>query len=436
MSENILMIALSPTMETGQIVKWHKKPGDTVEMGDILCEVETDKAVMEYESMNEGTLLEILVHEGETASVAQPIAVIGDKSELGKSAVSNAPEEKPVAKIREKEAAITVLPTPEAIKPVEKTIEPAEKGPVKMDEHFDRLKVSPLARKLSEKLGIDLSSLRGSGPEGRIVKKDIEEAAKKGKTPAEFAAPAVLKEKPAAEAKPAAVQTSATGDEIVPLSGKRKVIARRLSESKFTAPHYYLKMSVIMDDIMEARHNLNASMPEKVSLNAFFFKFVAEALKRHPIINSTWNEDSIIIHHSMDIGLAVALPDGLITPVVRDCGSKGIVEIDRELKELITRAQAGKLKPEEYLGATFTISNLGSYGIEEFTAVINPPGSAILALGAIMKTPELLEDESLMVFEKMKMTLSCDHRVIDGAVGAEFLRDLKDMMEDPIRAMF
>ncbi len=432
MSENILMIALSPTMETGQIVKWHKKPGDTVEMGDILCEVETDKAVMEYESMNEGTLLKILVHEGETASVAQPIAVIGEKSELGEEAAAVAPVEKPAVKMPEKAAATAVLPTPEAMKPEEKTIEPAEKVPVKMDEHFDRLKVSPLARKLSEKLGVDLSTLHGSGPEGRIVKRDIEEAVEKTKS----TTPVVVPEKSITTVKPDAVYTAITSDEILPLSGKRKVIARRLSESKFSAPHYYLKISVIMDDIMEARHNLNASLPEKVSLNAFFFKFVAETLKRHPIVNSTWNEDSIIIHHSMDIGLAVALPDGLITPVVRDCGSKGIVEIDRELKELISKAQAGKLKPEEYLGATFTISNLGSYGIEEFTAVINPPGSAILALGAIMKTPELLEDESLMVFEKMKMTLSCDHRVIDGAVGAEFLRDLKDMMEDPIRAMF
>ena len=441
MAENVLMIALSPTMETGQIVKWHKEVGDTIEMGDIICEVETDKAVMEYESMNEGTLLKILVPKGSSASVGEAIAVVGEEGELKEEAPAPAPVKKKEEKKEEE------IKAPQPVE--EKTVSPEKPSPpVKPEEILKakvesggRVKASPLARKIAKKYGIDISKIKGSGPNGRIVKEDVMKV-KDTTTEGVIPKPAKVKTSPVLQ-KPQPVTPTVTAkkyqpaekDEIIPLSGKRKVIARRLSESKFSAPHYYLKLGVIMDDILEAREELNEILPEKVSLNSFFMKFAAEALKQHPIVNSTWNEDSIILHGSIDIGLAVAVPDGLITPIVRDCGNKRITQIDKELKDLIARAKSGKLKPEEYQGATFTISNLGSYGIEEFTAVINPPGSAILALGAILDKPEFLDNETIILLNEMKMTLSCDHRVIDGAAGAEFMRDLKDIMEDPIRAL-
>jgi pyruvate dehydrogenase E2 component (dihydrolipoamide acetyltransferase) len=229
-------------------------------------------------------------------------------------------------------------------------------------------------------------------------------------------------------------------EEKIPVSGKRKVIAQRLAESKFQAPHYYLKLSIAMDQIMEARRTLNSKLSEKVSLNAFILKFVAEALKRHGMVNASWNGDYILKFVTVDIGLAVAVPDGLITPVVRDCGRKGILAIEKDLKVLIPKAQDGKLLPEEYKGATFTVTNLGSFGIEEFTAIINPPGSAILALGMIQKQQVVVTsrsgDDSVQVKALMKVTMSCDHRVVDGATGAAFLSDLKAMMENPIQILY
>ncbi|MCE1245919.1 MAG: 2-oxo acid dehydrogenase subunit E2 [Firmicutes bacterium] len=250
-------------------------------------------------------------------------------------------------------------------------------------------------------------------------------------------------EKPAPAPIPVAPAVPATSDgTVIPVSGKRKLIARRLAESKFTAPHYYLKLGIEMDNILEARERLNENRKGKISLNAFIIKFVAETLKRHPIVNSTWNGDTITLHKAIDIGIAVALPDGLVTPVVRDCGNKGIAAIDAELKVLIEKAKNGTLQTEEYKNPTFTISNLGSYGIEEFTAIINPPGSAILAVGAIKREilvkDDFEEEEDDHIFHVqyvMKATMSCDHRVIDGAAGAEFMRDLKDLMEDPVKLL-
>ncbi|MBD3305877.1 hypothetical protein GF339_05790 [candidate division KSB3 bacterium] len=225
-------------------------------------------------------------------------------------------------------------------------------------------------------------------------------------------------------------------DETLNVSQKRKIIAQRLVDSKFSAPHYYLKVRAQMDEVMQARKALNARLKEKVSLNAFLLKFAAEAIKKHPIINSTWKGETIIKHGSVDIGLAVAQPDGLITPVVRDCTQKGILTIDQELKALIQKAQNNRLDPSEYTGATFTISSLGSFGIEEFTAIINPPGSAILAIGEIWKEPVVDDHDQIVIHANMRMTLSCDHRVIDGAVGAAFLKDLKDTLEHPIRVLY
>jgi pyruvate dehydrogenase E2 component (dihydrolipoamide acetyltransferase) len=287
-----------------------------------------------------------------------------------------------------------------------------------------RIKASPLARRLAREKRLDLGRIAGSGPGGRVVKEDL--AAPRTLPPA--GATAALSPK-------AGVQEPRL-DERIPLSGKRKVIAQRLSESKFSAPHYYLKIDVDAGRFLEARERLNARLGEegKISVNALLIKIAAEVLKRHPIVNSGWKGDHILAYGRADIGLAVAQEDGLITPVVRDCGAKGVVAIERELAELIARARTNRLKPEEYTGATFT--NLGSYGILSFTAIINPPGSAILAVGRIRRVPVVEEGERIVVRPQLILTLSCDHRVVDGAVGAAFLKDLKALIEDPIDALY
>ena len=378
MAEKIPMLALSPTMEEGLIVKWVKQEGEEVTEGDVLCEVETDKATMEYESPAKGVLLKILTKQGESTAVGKTIAVIGEAGE-------DIPE----------------------IVTEEKASPPAEPTAVA------KIRSSPLARKLAGEYGVDITSVTGSGPQGRVTAEDIEQAGK-GKT---------------------AVAEGAA-ESIIEVSAKRKTIAKRLCESKFSAPHYYLTLTVVAEDLLTARQKLNARRETKVSLNAFLIKFAAESLKRHQIINSTWQQDRIIQYRQANIAIAVSQPDGLIAPVVRDCGSKGIIEIDAELRELIEKAKVNKLSISEISDATFTISNLGAYGIEEFTAIINPPGSAILAVGKISKTPLAGEGDKVELKQAMKLTLSCDHRVIDGVAGAEFLEDLKEMIECPIRALY
>jgi len=408
MAEKLLMLALSPTMETGVIAKWLKKEGDTVESGDLLCEVETDKATMDYESPASGTLLKIVLEEGSSAAVGDLIGVVGKPGEDIKALLAE-PEEpaKPESPKPEK-----TQPAPEKQPDAPSPETTGEKG---------RVRSSPLARKLAEMNGIELETIKGSGPEGRVVKADVEKA---------------MAGQAAAPAAKAAAPAPVSGDTVIPVSGKRKVIARRLSESKYSAPHYYLKVRVAMDTILDARAKLNAKASQKVSLNAYLIKFAAEALKRHPAVNASWAGDSIIRFGRVDIGLAVAQEDGLITPVVRDCANKGLLEIEKDLQDLIQKARSNALKPEEYSDATFTISSLGSFGIEEFTAIINPPGSAILAVGEIRKEPVVQPDDSIQVKQMMRLTLSCDHRVIDGAVGAAFLTDLRTLLEEPIRALY
>jgi len=287
-----------------------------------------------------------------------------------------------------------------------------------------RITSSPLARRLAAEKGVDLRSLRGSGPDGRIVKRDLD------------ALPAAARSDRAADrAAPSALLQPAAGDQVIPISRMRAIIAQRLTDSMYTAPHFYLTVAAGMDELMASRSRLNAGREKKLSMNAFLMALAGRSLARHPHINSTWNGDTILRHASADIGLAVALPDGLITPVVRDCGRKGIVAIDTELADLVDSARAGKLAPEEYSGATFTISNLGASGIEEFTAIINPPGSAILAVGAVRKEVVVEAGDAIVVRQRMRLTLSCDHRVIDGVVGAAFLRELADMLEDPMLAL-
>jgi pyruvate dehydrogenase E2 component (dihydrolipoamide acetyltransferase) len=288
---------------------------------------------------------------------------------------------------------------------------------------------SPLARKLAEQAGLDLSRIEGTGPDGRVVKRDVERAMAAAAAAPGPVAPVAPESAPSDVGLPAGRR--------IPVSKKRQIIARRLAESKFSAPHYYLKCEVRMDALQAGRTRLNANPPEsgRVSLNAFLLKFVGLALQRHPSVNASWQNTEIIEFASADIGLAVAVPDGLVTPVVRDCAGKGIVEIDVDLKRLIEAAKNGRLTPEEYAGATFTVTNLGSFGIREFTAIINPPGSAILALGEIVRQPVVNDSGDIVVESRMIMTLSCDHRVVDGAVGAAFLSTLHGMIEDPVVAL-
>ena len=391
MAERLLMLALSPTMQEGVIVKWRKKTGDPIAPGDVLCDVETDKAVMEYETIAEGTLLKILVAEGQKAAIGDAIAIIG---QAGEDVSATPTEPKTAAKTDE-----AVLQTPTEAKPA-----------TKKDEPTDKVRSSPLARKLAEKHGVDWQKLKGSGTDGRVVERDVEAAI--GST----------------EKGPAL-----TGDdEVIPVSGKRKIIAQRLTESKRDMPHYYLKLTAAADGLLAARHKLNLDRDKKVSFNAFLIKFAAETLKLHPIINASWQTDTIVKHGRIDIALAVAQTDGLITPVVRDCANKGILQIDQELAELVELAQKNSLQPDQYSDSTFTITNLGSFGIEEFTAIINPPNAAILAVGKVQKTPAVDQAGGLTVRVAMKLTLCCDHRIVDGAVGAAFLTELAGMIEHPL----
>jgi pyruvate dehydrogenase E2 component (dihydrolipoamide acetyltransferase) len=439
MADKVLMLALSPTMETGTIVEWNKKEGDKVSEGDILCEVETDKATMEYESQNGGTLLKIVVPKGQEAAVGQVIALVGsDGEDIGQllSEIEREGAPRPAAGEPEKERAEkeqVPVETGEASKRAEekpaRAVAPPEAAGAAPP---GGVRASPVARKLADQQGIDVRGIRGSGPEGRIVKRDVEKMLETGGAAARQAAP----KRPA----PGAAIPSHTAGEMtitrIPLSGKRKVIAQRLSESMFSAPHYYLRTIVAVDDLFKARKELNSRVPDKVSFNAFLIKFVAEALRRHPGVNASWQGDHIFQYGRADIGLAVAQEDGLITPIVRDCWNRGILSIDAELKVLIDRALNNKLKPEEYQGATFTISNLGSYGIHDFTAVINPPGSAILAVGEARREPVIGADDQVEVRTNMVLSLSCDHRVIDGDKGALFMQELRALMEDPIQALY
>ncbi len=429
MAEKVLMIALSPTMEEGTIVRWNKKEGEKVDSGDLLCEVETDKATMEYESPSEGTLLKVIVPEGASAKVADTIAIMGEAGEDISALVEETA--KPSEPAIETPTVETPAGTPAAVAGSQTGL--SREAPAGLGRPR-RIKASPLARKMADERGIDLRTVRGSGPAGRIVKRDIESFQPVQPGAVSFALSDLPSPGEPLVAMPAMVA------ERIPVTGKRKIIAQRLTESKLQAPHYYLKLSIAMDDVMAARVRLNARQSEKISLNAFILKFVAEALKRNTMVNASWNGDHILKFGTVDIGLAVAVPDGLITPVVRDCGSKGILAIEKDLKVLIPRAQEGKLLPEEYKGATFTISNLGSFGIEDFTAIINPPGSAILALGMIQKQQVVVTlpsgEDTVQIKSMMKVSMSCDHRVVDGASGAAFLSDLKAMMENPIQVLY
>ncbi|MHB1302198.1 MAG: pyruvate dehydrogenase complex dihydrolipoamide acetyltransferase [Acidiphilium sp.] len=426
MATNVLMPALSPTMTEGTLSKWLKKEGEAVKSGDVIAEIETDKATMEVEAVDEGILGKILVAEGtEGVAVNAPIAILVDKGEKVPSEAPSAAAPKPGKQVEET-AEATPAPKPvaksEATKPVE----------VKHDE---RIVASPLARRMAQQAGLDLASLKGSGPDGRIVKADVE-AARGQKRAAE--APA-SKAAPAPMPSPKAADIAAPHDAI-PHTTMRKVIAKRMVESTQAIPVFYLSIDVELDALLKLRADLNAQAPKdgpgafKLSVNDLVIKAVAVALRRHPEVNASFTEDAMIRYRDVDISVAVAIPDGLITPIIRQADRKGLAAISNEMKELSARAKEGKLKPEEFQGGTFSISNLGMYGMSHFTAIINPPQSAILAIGAGDKRA-VVRDGQLAVATVMTVTMSCDHRVMDGATGAEFVATFKKIVESPLSLM-
>jgi pyruvate dehydrogenase E2 component (dihydrolipoamide acetyltransferase) len=428
---NVLMPALSPTMTEGKLARWLKKEGDAVKSGQVLCEIETDKATMEVEAVDEGTLGRILVPAGtEGVKVNAPIAVI---LEDGESAAAPAPAAAPAAT-----AAPVAAPTPAV--PAAAPIAAAQAGDA------SRLFVSPLARRMAEQAGLDLAAIRGSGPNGRVVKADIDAALAAGgagRKPAAAApvpAPAAAPMPPPAPTPaptPSAALAGIGPHKLVPLSTMRRVIARRLTESKQLVPHFYLSVDCEIDNLLAGRASLNARSPEKgpgaykLSVNDFVIKAVAVALRQVPAANASYSDDGILIWDNVDVSVAVAIPGGLITPIVRNADAKGLVRISAEMKDLAARAKDGKLKPEEFQGGTFSISNLGMFGIKDFAAVINPPQGAILAVGAGEQRP-VVKNGALAVATVMTCTLSVDHRVVDGAVGAEFLAAFKRIVEDPL----
>lgn len=418
MATKVHMEALSPTMEEGRLIGWQKKEGDQVEEGEILAEIETDKATMELVARGSGVLRKILLGDGETAPVGTVIAVIADADEDISAIVEAAGGGA---------GAAAPAPEAEAAPEAEVAAEPAAPAPAAPQaggaaEEGGRIKASPLARRLAEEAGLDLAQIQGSGPGGRITKRDIEEAA------------SVREAAPAAPAAPAYEAPVAAEVEEIPVTQMRKTIARRLATSIGPVPTFYLTVEVEMDRMLAIRKEINKRLESqgvRVSINDLLIKAVASALSRHPEVNASWGDSVIRQYGRVHIGVAVAIDDGLITPIIRDADRKGVAQIAQEVRELAGRARERKLAPEEYTGATFSISNLGMFGIQEFTAIINPPEAAILAVGAVEQKP-VVEDGEVVVRSLMRMTLSCDHRVIDGAMGAQFLQTLRNFVEEPM----
>jgi pyruvate dehydrogenase E2 component (dihydrolipoamide acetyltransferase) len=447
MATNILMPALSPTMTEGKLSKWLKKEGEEVKSGDVLAEIETDKATMEVEAVDEGFLAKIVVPDG-TDGVAVN-AVIGILTEqagekVGEPAAAPKPEEEPAPEAKPEPKA-----EPAAEAPAKPEAKPAEK-PAEDQGHGERIFASPLARRMAKQAGIDLASLKGSGPNGRIVKADIEASGKTAAAPAPADAPAAApaaapspepKATPAPAKAPAPAMAPITAPhKKIPNSSMRKVIARRLLESKQTVPHFYVVGNFEIDALLKLRADLNAKSAKdgpgafKLSVNDLIIKACAVALRRHPKVNASYTEEAIIEYDDVDISIAVAIPDGLITPIIRKADNQGLASISNQMKDLGARAKAGKLKPDEYQGGGFSISNLGMFGTPEFSAIINPPQACILAVGAGEKRP-VVKNDALAIATIMTCTLSCDHRVVDGALGAEFMATLKTIIEDPLSLM-
>jgi pyruvate dehydrogenase E2 component (dihydrolipoamide acetyltransferase) len=436
----ILMPALSPTMTEGNLAKWVKREGDTVKAGDVIAEIETDKATMEVEAVDEGTIGKILVPEGsQGVKVNQPIAVLleeGEDASAIKSAGTKAPPA-PATPKTEPSPAPAAAPAPSpAPAPIARSGNGHDTG--------ERVFASPLARRMAEQAGIDLAALKGSGPGGRIVKSDIETALSGSAAPRAKAPEPREVPRPAAPPAPGIAAPALGKDqvaalagnppyELLPLSNMRRTIARRLTEAKQQVPHFYLTIDCTIDRLLEMRAELNRRGGEKVklSVNDFVIKAVALALRRVPAANASWSEDGILKWQSVDVSVAVAIEEGLITPIVKNADQKGLAQISSEMKDLATRAKSGKLKLAEFQGGTFSISNLGMLGVKQFEAVINPPHGCILAIGAGEQRP-IVKDGSLAIATVMSCTLSVDHRVVDGATGAQFLAAFKELAEDPL----
>jgi len=421
MATKVHMEALSPTMEEGRLVKWTKKEGDAVKSGDTLAEVETDKAVMELVARTDGQLLKVLVQEGATVPVGNIVAWIGKPGEKVNGAGST---EQGAAAPKSTPAPTAAAPKPAARAPAPPSRPaPTAPAPVAVQPDATRVKASPLARRIAKDAGVDLKLVQGSGPGGRVVKRDVEGGAPQAT--AAVAAPAPRSRIPAPSGAPY---------EDVPLTQIRKTIAKRLAASIGPIPHFFLTSEVDMERAAEAREALNQQLGEgggKISFNDIIIKAVALALVQHRACNAWFQDDHIRYWNEVHIGMAVAIEDGLITPVIRNADVKSLREIGVESRELASRARNRRLKPEEYTGATFSVSNLGMFDIDQFTAVINPPEAGIVAIGSIV--PKAVPDgERVMVRRRMRLTMSCDHRVIDGATGAAFLKTLKQMLENPL----
>lgn len=418
MAEIIEMPRLSDTMTEGVIAKWHKKVGDLIRPGDLLAEIETDKATMEFEAPIGGALLYIGAPEGKPIPIGAPIAIIGkpdeDISALLNRGASPAPPES-ITSPTPAQPQPAATPPPPAEAPARVPASPALGAPPAET----RLKASPLARSMAQKAGIDLHQVHGTGEGGRIIRRDVET----------YLSHAVATTPVATPAQPAAAPYQE-----VPLSQMRKTIARRLTASMQEAPHFYLTRAVSMEAAATWREKLNALSPHKISFNDLIIKAVAMALRKHPYLNAAWMGDHIRLYQEIHVGFAVAVEEGLIVPVLRHADRKGLSEIAAETVLLAQKARERKLAPEEYTGSTFSISNLGMFGIEEFTAVINPPEAAILAVGAIQPTP-VVKDGQVVVERRMRVTLSCDHRVVDGATGAAFLETFTQLLEEPARLL-
>ena len=437
MATNILMPALSPTMTEGTLARWLKKEGEAVRAGDVIAEIETDKATMEVEAVDEGVLGKILVADGTTGvKVNEPIAVL---VEDGEAVPSAAPDASPPASIAPEPTAPPPASAPPSA-PLRNGHAPADAG---------RVFASPLARRMAQQAGIALAGLTGSGPNGRIIRADIEAAQKAGSTKQAAAAPSAPTQNVAASpaaapsiatpAKPAAAPITAP-HRLLPNSTMRKVIARRLTEAKQTVPHFYVAMDIDIDALLKLRADLNARSAKdgpgafKLSVNDLVIKAAATTLRRIPNVNAMWTDDNIVVFDEVDISVAVSIPDGLITPIIRRADQKGLAAISNEMKDLAGRAKAGKLKPEEFQGGGFSVSNMGMYGVDAFSAIINPPQAAILAVAAGQKRA-VVKGDALAIATMMTCTLSVDHRVVDGALGAEWLAEFKRVVEDPLSLM-
>ena len=434
MAEIIRMPKMSDTMEEGVIAGWLKKVGDDIKSGDILAEVETDKATMELESYDDGFLLHIGVNDGDSVPVDGVIAIIGEKDENIDEVLKDISNEKNTSELEDE--------NPQEIEDIEeekeekfeevkeeKVEEQKEEGnsnskidtiDVNFPKDESRIKASPLAKKLAEEKGVDISKVKGSGEGGRIIKEDI-----KNFKPSDSSQTETIKLPQ--------IHSSESYDE-VPVSQMRKTISKRLAESKFSAPHFYLTMEINMDNCIEGRNKINETSDVKISFNDIIVKACAVALRKHPMVNASYLTDKMRINHHIHIGVAVAVDDGLLVPVIKFADNKSLSHISSEVRNLATRAKNKDLQPSDWEGNTFTISNLGMFGIEEFTAIINPNDACILAVGGIKNTP-IIKNGEIVAGNVMKVTLSCDHRIVDGAIGSAFLKTLKELIEDPIKIL-